>query len=326
MIDDATITIPDTLTTQDSPLPEPLRAPGGAALRWQDGRLVDPAGVPVGRKAGPVWSFLEVPDSFYEGKYNNRIQYLPRGDGYWATLPMRIVSHGYPVTVAAEVPAGGNVVEIGCAAGVAWFGRRYRMIGLDLSQTALELASQDYTLVLQADGTRMPLADASVDAVISSCLFEHLTVVQKQALLAECMRVLKPGGKVVFLYDLWTDNPVIAHYRKVDPDLYQRMFLDDDGHLGYAGIDENRAHFRGAGLRITREIFHERTPALSNSVWKKFSNWPGWLGRIGRAGAALTQGRFWLPMQALVSLTDATLGRLFPQRFARGMITVAQKP
>jgi SAM-dependent methyltransferase len=326
MMEDATIAIGDAASPQDTPLPEPLRAPGGAALRLQEGRLFDADGTPVGRKAGRIWSFLSLPDSFYEGKYNNRIRFLPRGDGYWATLPLRIVSHGYPATVATEVPAGSTVVEVGCAAGVAWFGRRYQMIGLDLSQTALELAAENYALVLQADGTRMPLADGSVDAVISSCLFEHLTIEQKQALLAECMRVLKPGGKVVFLYDLWTDNPLIAHYRRVDLDRYQRMFLDGDGHLGYAGVDENRAHFRGAGLRITRETFHERTPVLENSVWKKFSDWRGWHGRVGRVGAALTEGPLRLPMQALVSLTDATLGRLFPQRFARGMITVAQKP
>jgi SAM-dependent methyltransferase len=308
-------------------VPNLLRSPGGAEPLHLDGdRLVDPAGALMGRKVGPVWSFLDEPDAFYEGKYNNRIRFVPKGDGFLATLPLRVVSQSFPTTVAAEVPKGGAVVEIGCAAGVAWFGRRFRMIGLDLSQKALEIASEDYELVLQADGTRMPLADGSVDAVISSCLFEHLTVDQKRTLLTECMRVLKPGGKVVFLYDLWTDNPVIAHYRAKDPARYQRMFLDGDGHLGYASVDENRFHFRAVGLRIDREIFHERTLVLTNSVWKKFSDWPGWRGTLGQIGAALTSGMLRLPAQALVSATDATFGRLFPKRFARGMITVASKP
>ena len=303
-----------------------LRDPSGtSALRPDGDRLVNGAGQLVGYKVGPIWSFMESHNDFYEGRYNNRIRYLPRSNGILAKLPLRIVSQGYITTVATEVPEDATVVEIGCAGGVAWFGRRYHMIGFDLSQEALRMAAADYDAVLQCDATKMPLADASVDAVISSCLFEHLTNHQKQALLTESARVLKPGGKVVFLYDLWTENSVIAAYRKADPERYQRMFLDHDGHLGYQGVDENRAHFCDAGLHITREIFHERTPLQSNSVWKKFSQWPGLWGRVGRVGAALTSGPLRLPMMTLLSLVDITVGRLFPQSHARGMITVATK-
>ena len=40
----------------------------------------------------------------------------------------------------------------------------------------------------------VPFADNSVSRIYSSHLFEHLTFTDAQALLAECMRVLKPGG------------------------------------------------------------------------------------------------------------------------------------
>lgn len=139
------------------------------------------------------------------------------------------------------------------------------------------------------------------------------------------VRVLRPGGKVVFLYDLWTENPLIASYRRAAPERYQSLFLDGDGHLGYQTIKENRVHFRSAGLHITREIFHERTLLQSNPVWQKFSEWPGWRGRVGRLIATLTGGRMWLPMLTLQAATDTTLGRLFPQSYARGVTTVASK-
>lgn len=308
-------------------VPEPLRSPNAHRQMMLKGdMLVCPVDGPVGRRMGPVWSFMKNPDDFYEGKFNNRVRYLPRNDGFLATLPLRIVMQRYPTTVAAEVAEGGTVVEIGCAGGITWFGRRYRMIGVDLSQTALELAAEDYELVLQCDGTRMALADESADAVISSCFFEHMTIDQKLALLADCSRVLKPGGKIVFLYDLWTDNPLIANYRDRDPAHYQRLFLDGDGHVGYESVDENRKHFEQTGLRIEREIFHERTPVLSNSVWNKLSEWPDWRGIVGRMGAVLTSGPLRLPSQAFLLATDATFGRLLPQRYARGMITVASKP
>jgi len=40
----------------------------------------------------------------------------------------------------------------------------------------------------------IPFPDGTVDVVYSSHLFEHLTFEQGQVVLAECLRVLKPGG------------------------------------------------------------------------------------------------------------------------------------
>lgn len=49
--------------------------------------------------------------------------------------------------------------------------------------------------VLPCDVRRpLPFADGSVDAIYSSHLLEHLTADEGAALLAECFRVLKPGG------------------------------------------------------------------------------------------------------------------------------------
>lgn len=308
------------------PVPEPLRSPKGHRLEMDGEVLVCPEMGRVGQRNGLVWSFMEAPDAFYEGKFNNRVRFVPRSDSWLHTLPLRVVMQNYPTTVAAEIPSGASVVEIGCAGGLTWFGRRFRMIGMDLSHEALCVAAEDYDLALQCDATCMPLADGSVDAVISSCFYEHLTDDQKAALLQEAFRVLKPSGKVVFLYDLLTENPVIANYRRADPYRYQRTFLENDGHLGYRTIDANRAFFQAAGLKITREVYHERTPLLSNSVWQKFADWPGWRGILGRIGVVLTSGPLRLPMQALLVANDSTIGRVFPVRFSRGMITVAMKP
>lgn len=317
----------DGMSISAIPAPYPLRSPGGlSTVTLQGEELMDADGVRVGCLRGSVWSFLERPDAFYEGRFNNRVNYQPRGESWLATLPLRIVMQNYPTTVAAEVPRGSRVVEIGCAGGLSWFGQRYEMIGMDLSEKALRLAAANYELTLQCDATSMPLADASVDAVISSCLFEHLTDYQKAELLSEAVRVLKPRGKLVFLYDLWTHNTLISKYRRADPDRYKRLFLDGDGHLGYQSIEANRGFFCDAGLMICREIFNERTPLLSNSVWQKFSMWPGAMGSVGRMGARLSRGALRVPMQALVWATDATLGRLFPPNHARCMITVAIKP
>lgn len=279
----------------------------------------------VGCLRGPVLRFLYTKDLFYEGKYHNRTSFLPKGDGFLATLPLRVVLQGYPTTVSRAVPKGATVVDLGCAGGVAWFAQRYRMLGLDISYSALPTAASDYWLTLQADATRMPLRSATVDAVISSCFFEHFDESGKLALLAECARVLKPGGKIVFFYDIWTDNPVISTYRNRDPRLYSEQFLEGDGHIGYAGLEENNRLFTRSGFVIDRQTFHERTPWLGNSVWQKLSQWPGLWGIAARAGHLSSTGVLRLPSLAAITLVDATVGRLMPKRYARCVTTVAVK-
>lgn len=279
----------------------------------------------VGRVEGRIVSFLPVADEFYEGKYNNRTKFLPRNDGLLATLPLRIVLQGYPTTVARELPVGSTVVELGCAGGLSWYGRRYKMVGIDLSLTALRLAAQDYASPIQADATRLPLVSESVDGVVSSCFFEHFDDKGKTAVLSECLRILKPGGKIIFFYDIWTENHVISFFRKRNPELYQSEFLDGDAHIGYAGIEHNEALFQQCGFRIARENYHERTPLLANSSWQKFARWDGIAGRIARVMRALTGGPFRLPALALIAVVDATIGRLFPPGCARCVTTVAYK-
>ncbi len=296
------------------------------ALRQEGDRLVCAAHGTVGRIAAPVVSFLSSADPFYEGKYNNRTRYVPTNDGLLATLPIRVVHQGYSTTVAARVMPGAKVVEIGCAGGIAWFGQRYEMIGIDLSATGLRLAAEHYAHVVQCDASRMPLPDASVDAVISSFLFEHLTVDQKRTLLSETHRVLRPGGSIVFFFDVATDNAVISRFRRADPERYQALFLDGDGHLGYETVDANLEHFTTAGFRIVREDYHETTPVLGNSVWQKLAQWPGISGRIAKLAAAMTNGPGRLPYLVGLAAIDSTVGRLMPRRHARCMTIVAEKP
>jgi SAM-dependent methyltransferase len=280
----------------------------------------------VGREEDGVLSFMTEADPFYEGKYNNRTKFVPMNDGFIATLPLRIVSQGYATTVAGELPVGSTVVEIGCAGGLTWFARRYCLIGIDLSLTALRLAAVDYAHPIQANALRLPIASESVDGVISSCFFEHLDDDGKSAVLKECRRVLKPGGKIVFFYDIWTENHVISYFRNLDPELYQHEFLDGDGHIGYASIARNQELFRASGLQIVREMYHERTPVLTNSSWQKFSNWNGSVGAVARVMSALTAGAFRLPALAMIVIVDATIGRLFRPACARCVTTIARKP
>jgi len=280
----------------------------------------------VGHIRGPVRCFELNPDPFYEGRYKNRTKFIPKNDGFWATLPLAIVLQGYPTAVARALPANSTVLELGCAGGVAWFGKRYRMVGLDLSSDAIPLASHDYALLIQGDATKIPLQDRSVTGVISSCFFEHFDDEGKARILRECRRVIRPGGKVVFYYDIWTENFLISAYRRTRPEDYEAQFLNGDGHIGYAVPSHNEQLFRDAGFMIEYQTFHERTPILTNSCWQKFSSWPGLMGAYAKLNRALTAGAFWLPSLALIAVMDKTVGRLCPYSHARCVTTIARAP
>ena len=119
------------------------------------------------------------------------------------TLPARLEA----LSRDLAVPPGGRVLDYGCAE-VPYRG----FFAADVDYIAADLPGNPHaTLVLEEDGT-IPLPDDSVDAVMSTQVLEHVT--DPAGYLAECFRVLRPGGRLllsthgIFIYhpdpvDLW---------------------------------------------------------------------------------------------------------------------------
>ena len=94
--------------------------------------------------------------------------------------------------------AGAVLVDLGCGAGLLaphLIGKGYCHVGVDLTRSALEQAASHGVAAIQADATRLPLADGCADVVCAGELFEHLTEVP--AAVAEACRILRPGGLLV---------------------------------------------------------------------------------------------------------------------------------
>lgn len=81
-------------------------------------------------------------------------------------------------------------------------------IGIDLDQAGLHSNTLLQHLAL-ADGGAIPLADASVDLVVSQWVVEHLA--QPAQVFGEIARVLRPGGRaVLFTTNAWNYVPLLS--------------------------------------------------------------------------------------------------------------------
>jgi ubiquinone/menaquinone biosynthesis C-methylase UbiE len=111
-----------------------------------------------------------------------------------------------------------RLVDIACGTGLflAEVKRNYPRLavtGVDLSAPYLAVAKRrlaDWSRVAlaTANAETLPLADASVDIVTCIYLFHELPRRARQVVAAEIRRVLKPGGRLIFVDSLQTgDEP-----------------------------------------------------------------------------------------------------------------------
>src|SRR5688572_21674371 len=116
------------------------------------------------------------------------------------------LSCGNP-TASAHLRPGEVVVDLGCGGGLDVFlasskvGPEGRAIGIDMTPEMIERARRNaekgnYSNVEfhLAKIDKLPLADNSVDCVISNCVINLAP--DKQAVFQEIARVLKPGGRL----------------------------------------------------------------------------------------------------------------------------------
>lgn len=121
----------------------------------------------------------------------------------------------------AGLRPGRRALELGCGTGlflgqVADSGAD--LVGVDLSADLLAQArgrvgGRPNVRLARVDAHRLPFPDGSFDAVYGSSILHHLEL---EAALREALRVLRPGGRVVFTEpNLF--NPQVAYMYRVGP-------------------------------------------------------------------------------------------------------------
>ena len=109
--------------------------------------------------------------------------------------------------------------------------RATRYIGLDLKDNLYQRPD------LQWDGRQLPLLTGSIDAAVATEVFEHLPDVER--VMAECVRVLKPGGLLFFTV------PFLWPLHTVPYDEYRYTPFSLERHLRNAGFVD--IHIKASG-------------------------------------------------------------------------------
>lgn len=123
-------------------------------------------------------------------------------------------------TAIASLKEGETVLDLGSGAGIDCFlaakqvGPTGRVIGIDMTPEMLGKARANATSggyenveFRLGEIEALPVADESVDVIISNCVLNLST--EKHRVLAEAHRVLKPGGRIV-ISDMVSELPVPA--------------------------------------------------------------------------------------------------------------------
>lgn len=133
---------------------------------------------------------------------NDPAQYDDLADQWWQPAGGFAALHWLAASRAEHIPPAADgsalLVDLACGGGLmaphaARLG--YRHVGVDLGHAGLRTAQAHGVLPVRGSVLAVPLADGCADVVVAGEILEH--VADDVAVLAECARLLRPGGVLV---------------------------------------------------------------------------------------------------------------------------------
>ena len=182
----------------------------------------------------------------------------------------------------------GRLLDFGCGRGDALraFGSLgFDAVGADVSPRAHELGSGFEVVLVDPATSSLPLPDASVDAVFSKSVVEHMP--RPIELVRESLRVLRPGGVAVVMTPSWEHQawgPFYIDHTHVTP--FTAPALKDL--LLLAGFEDVESTFFHQLPFLWRRPALEFVPALVRRLplpyrpYRETAPWPDSLNKLIR--------------------------------------------
>ena len=152
-----------------------------------------------------------------------------------------------------KLPPGSVIADIGCGDGYmvrALEQASYRAVGIDANVAVLRRG------LVAGDGERLPLRDESVAGLFAFSVFQYM---QRERALAECSRILRPGGRFAIVENL-AGNPIakLERLRRRIRRIPYPPYLEPRNHLSWRG----RTVYERFFSEVRYEAHHVLAPAL----------------------------------------------------------------
>jgi ubiquinone/menaquinone biosynthesis C-methylase UbiE len=154
-----------------------------------------------------------------------------------------------------DLSVGERVLDIGCGPGYLCesmaqiVGRDGAVVGIDVSTDLIALCNQQkafpWISYALGEATKLSEADASFDVVVCTQVAEYVPDVDR--VLTETFRVLKPGGRTIFVATDW--DAVVWHSE--NPERMASVMRSWEAHCAHPRLPRSMAHrFVNAGFSL----------------------------------------------------------------------------
>jgi SAM-dependent methyltransferase len=173
---------------------------------------------------------------------------------YFKALDRFDIRFARTMWVYDNVRANSTLLDLGCGAGMLALLKRkgVALTGVDLSDECVAAACRNgYDETVRSTLDALPFADGSFDYVVSLDVLGHIGAEEKDAVLAEIKRVLRPGGVTLHGIEC-TDRAGRRAYEEMAAEEL-RQFIAIDGHVGLEEEHEHAARFRRLFSHVASE-------------------------------------------------------------------------
>ncbi|HYJ89215.1 MAG TPA: class I SAM-dependent methyltransferase [Pyrinomonadaceae bacterium] len=173
---------------------------------------------------------------------------------YFDSINRFNIQYARTMWVYDNVCSGSRVLDLGCGEGMLALLKRkdITVVGVDLSSPLVVSSLRNgYDAGCVAKLTALPFADSSFDYVISLDVMGHIPCEDKDRVLAEAKRVLRPGGVTMHGIEC-LDRDIHQDYETMN-DEKLRHFIAIDGHIGLEEEDEHTSRFRSLFNHVQSE-------------------------------------------------------------------------